>query len=72
MASMKDDLEWHNCNGEILHHLRLLTTPPPGWNGGRPSWALSIVMDKHLEFLPIAYCPVCGERLAEVGQNDRQ
>ena len=60
--------DWHNCDGEIGHHLHYVIYPAPEWNGGIRSWAL-VLHAKPVIYLPISYCPICGERLPERGQR---
>jgi len=56
---------WHNCDGQIACYLHQVLKPPAEWNGGKPSWAMLV---GPRIWLPVAYCPICGERL-ERGQN---
>ena len=57
---------WHNCDREIGSFLHLIPRPYNDWNGGKPSWAL--IMHKAptvLEYVPIKFCPICGEELPD-------
>jgi len=55
---------WHHCSAESAEHLQLVTKPAEKWNGGIPSWALVP------GFVPIKYCPFCGERLPNLEVED--
>ena len=63
--------DWHNCDGEIINHLQYVMRPAPAWNIGKPGWTL-VLHAKPVIYLPISFCPICGERLPERGpyQND--
>ena len=70
--------DWHNCDGEIVKHLSKALNPPQSFNQGEPAWYLSLIVYGGRKELPISYCPICGEKLAEVerrpmaygGQNE--
>ena len=63
-------IDWHNCNGKIGRRLHYVLSPLPEWNDGQPSWALVLVGAKSATYLPISYCPICGERLPEQEGQD--
>lgn len=63
-------LEWHNCNGEIGKHIRFVSEPLKSFNGGKPTWVLLISGPKSLIYMPMNYCPICGEALKLLELND--
>jgi len=58
--------DWHNCDGKIAKLFSKAVNPPESFNGGEPTWFLSLVVYGGREQLPISYCPICGGKLPKV------
>ena len=56
---------WHSCDGKIGASLYFVTVAADEWNDGRSSWALVIIADRERQYLPINFCPICGEELSD-------
>ena len=55
---------WHSCDDKIGAHLCFITAAA-GWNYGQNSWALVVIADRKRKYLPIKFCPICGEELSD-------
>ena len=59
-------LEWHNCDGKIGLLFRKAIAPLSTFNDGEPCFFLTLKQGDELYFLPIKFCPICGEQLKPV------
>lgn len=51
---------WHDCDGKIGKLLRFVTSCD---EPARRYWSLLIIFEQASEYLPVCFCPICGEEL---------